>query len=89
MSSASSSHLSALTRDVICQTTEEKKEEKKPDDEKRGGFVQAKRTKKQDLLEAVVKTKKVEQEFGPVVDKAIPEHVALAKVTSHFCAHLR
>ena len=60
---------------------QEKKEEKKPAaEEKRGGFVDNKpKKKKVDLMDAEIKKKKLEAEFGPVVDKAIPEHLALAK----------
>lgn len=66
----------------------EKKDEKKAaDGEKRGGFVDNKpKKKKVDLMDVEIKKKKLEAEFGPVVDKAIPEHIALAKVRRLPCA---
>ena len=75
--------------------TMEKKDEKKPaaeppkDDKKpaakeppRGGFVDVNKGKKKkaDLIDIEVKAKKEEAEFGPLVEKAVPEQLALAKV---------
>ncbi len=58
-----------------------KREEKQPDEPpkpKIGVSKQAK--KKEDLMDLDVKRKKEEADFSAVVDKAIPEQVALAKV---------
>ncbi len=58
-----------------------KREEKQPDEApkpKIGVSKQAK--KKEDLMDLDVKRKKEEADFSAVVDKAIPEQVALAKV---------
>lgn len=53
--------------------------EKKPEEEKPKIGVK-KPKKKTDLMDLDVKKKKEEGDFSAVVDKAIPEQVALAKV---------